>query len=447
VLSDTASLGAEIRATVRLALPLVLTQLAAISVNVVEIGMAGRLDARVMGAVAVGANVWFFAVMGLMGVMMALSPNVAQLDGGGRRGEAAGLFRQSLWLAGAVGVFAFVVMQIGAPLVVRGIGIDAGLADDALAFIRSSSWGAPAIAGYEGCRGLTEGLSMPRPSLGFGLLGIAVLFPAGWVLLFVFGMGAEGMGWAMTFTAWVQFFGFLAFIRRSPRYRDLDWASGRRGPDPAVLWGLFRLGGPMAVSLLMESGLFNSTALVIGRFGDVAVAGHQIALSVASVTFMVPLGFAIATSVRVGNAVGQGDYGKVRRAAAIGLALALVSQLGATALMLSVPYGIAGLYAVDPAVVAFGGGLLFLAALFQLSDGAQCVAAAALRGLKDTQGPMLITVVAYWGVGMPVGLWLTFTAAWGAPGMWAGLIAGLSAAAVLLWWRFARLSARLLQGR
>ncbi len=447
MLSDTASLGAEIRATVRLALPLVLTQLAAISVNVVEIGMAGRLDARVMGAVAVGANVWFFAVMGLLGVMMALSPNVAQLDGAGRRAEAAGLFRQSLWLAGAVGVFAFVVMQGGAPLVVHGIGIDAGLAEDAMAFIRSSSWGAPAIAGYVGCRGLTEGLSMPRPSLGFGLLGLAVLFPAGWVLLFVFGLGAEGMGWAMTLTAWVQFFAFLGFIRQSPRYRDLDWASGRRGPDAAVLWGLFRLGGPMAVSLLMESGLFNSTALVIGRFGDVAVAGHQIALSVASVTFMVPLGFAIATSVRVGNAVGQGDYGKVRRAALIGLALALVSQIGAAALMLTVPFGIAGLYAADPAVVAFGGGLLFLAALFQLSDGAQCVAAAALRGLKDTRGPMLITMIAYWGIGMPVGMWLTFSQAWGPPGMWAGLIAGLSAAAVLLWWRFARLSAGLLRGR
>jgi MATE family multidrug resistance protein len=285
---------------------------------------------------------------------------------------------------------------------------------------------------------------MPRPSLGFALLGIAVLFPLGWVLLFVLGLGAEGMGLAMTLTAWVQFLGFVVFIRRSPRYRDLDWASGKRGPDGAVLWGLFRLGGPMAVSLMMESGLFNSTALVIGRFGEVAVAGHQIALSIASVTFMVPLGFAIATTVRVGNAVGQGDYGMVRRAAVIGLALALASQVGAAGLMLSMPGAIAGFYASDPDVVAFGAGLLFLAALFQLSDGAQVVAAAALRGLKDARVPMLVTAVAYWGVGMPVGLWLTFGRGWQAPGMWGGLIAGLSVAAVLLWWRFARLSRRLM---
>lgn len=437
-------IGAEIGATVRLALPLVLTQLAGIGVNVLEIAMAGRLDARVMGAVAVGTNVWFFAVMGLTGVMMALSPNVAQFDGGGRRGEAAGLFRQSMWLAGAVGIFAFLVMQVGAPVLVRSIGIDAGLADEAIAFVRASSYGAPAIAGYVGCRGLTEGLSMPRPSLGFALLGIAVLFPLGWLLLFVLGQGAEGMGLAMTLTAWVQFLGFLVFIRRSPRYRDLDWASGRRGPDGAVLWGLFRLGGPMSVSLMMESGLFNSTALVIGRFGEVAVAGHQIALSIASVTFMVPLGFAISTTVRVGNAVGQGDYGRVRRAAVIGLALALASQVVAAGLMLAMPAAIAGFYASDPDVVAFGAGLLFLAALFQLSDGAQVVAAAALRGLKDARVPMLVTAVAYWGVGMPVGLWLTFGRGWQAPGMWGGLIAGLSVAAVLLWWRFARLSRRLM---
>lgn len=442
---DRPSLGAEIRATVFLAVPLVLTQLAGIGANVLEIALAGRLDARVMGAVAVGTNLWFFVAMGVMGVMMALSPNIAQLDGAGRRGEAAGLFRQSLWLGGLIAVVAWIVLQAGGPALIRVIGLEDGLAADATAFLRAASYGAPAWAGYVCCRGLTEGLSMPRPSLVFGLLGLVVLAPVGSLFLFGLGMGAAGMGIAITLTIWVQFGAFLGYIAWSPRYADLDWAAGRRGPDGAAMFDLFRLGGPMAVSLLMEGGLFNATALVIGRFGEVAVSGHQIALSVASVTFMVPLGFAIATTVRVGNAVGQGDYGRVRRAALIGLALALASQVGAAILMLSVPGAIAGLYSTDPRVVAFGAGLLLFAALFQVSDGAQVVAAGALRGLKDARVPMYITTVAYWLVGMPTGMVLTFTMDWRAPGMWTGLIAGLSAAAVLLWWRFARLSARLMR--
>ncbi len=425
----------------RLAFPLVLTQLAGISANVLEIMLAGHLNATVMGAVAVGTNVWHFASMGLIGVMMSLSPSIAQLDGAGRRGESAALFIQALWLGGAVGLVCLVLMQLLGPLLIAALGLDAGLAREATIFMRAVSFGAPALPMYVACRGLTEGLSMPRPSLLFGLLGLVVLAPVGWLLMFPLGMGSFGTGLALTFTLWVQFAAFLVFVLRSPRYRDLAWPARLTGPDRAMMWSLFRLGGPMAVSLLMESGMFSATALLIGRFGAVAVAGHQVALSVSAVTFMVPLGFAIATTVRVGNATGRGDMPAVRRAAATGLGLALVSQTCSATLMLTLPRGIAGLYTIDTEVMQFAAGLLFLAALFQLSDGAQVTAAAALRGLKDAKLPMYITTIAYWAIGMPLGWFLTFPRGMGAPGMWCGLIAALSAAAVLLWTRFLRLSA------
>jgi len=418
----------------------VLTQLAGIGANVLEIMLAGHLGPQVMGAVAVGTNVWHFALMGLIGVMMSLSPTVAQLDGAGSRGEAAGQFRQALWLGFGVGVIALVLLQTLGPLLIAAIGLDPALAAEATTFLRATCCGAPALAPYVACRGLTEGLSMPRPSLIIGLLGLVVLAPMGWTSMYVLHLGALGLGISLAVTLWAQFFAFFAFIHLSPRYRDLDWTSGRRGPDWPAIWSLFRLGGPMAVSVMMESGMFSATALLIGRFGAVAVSGHQIALSVASVTFMVPLGLAIATTVRVGNAAGAGDMPAARRSAAIGLGLALLSQAGAAALMLTLPRAIAGLYTEDPAVVAFAAGLLFLAALFQLSDGGQVTAAAALRGLKDARLPMYITIIAYWGIGMPIGCWLTFGLAWGAPGMWVGLIAALTAAAVLLWFRFLRLS-------
>jgi MATE family multidrug resistance protein len=344
-------------------------------------------------------------------------------------------------MGGLVGLFGLLLLQLGGPWLVFAIGLEAGLAAEAISFVRAASCGAPALAMYVGCRGLTEGLSMPRPSMVFGLLGLAILAPVGWVLMYHLDMGALGTGIALSITIWVQFACFLAYLRLSPRYRGLDWGGGKWSPDLPAIRSLFRLGGPMAVSLLMESGMFSATALLIGRFGDVAVSGHQIALSVASVTFMVPLGLAIATTVRVGFAVGRGDPLGVRRAAATGLVLALASQACAAALMLSLPHRIAGLYSGDASIVSFAGGLLFLAALFQLSDGAQVTAAAALRGLKDARMPMVITTIAYWVVGMPLGWTLTFPLGMGAPGMWWGLIVALSVAALLLWARFLRKTA------
>ncbi|MCX7384142.1 MAG: MATE family efflux transporter, partial [Alphaproteobacteria bacterium] len=248
----------------RLAFPLVLTQLAAIGANVLEIMLAGHLDSTVMGAVAIGTNVWHFAAMGLIGVMMSLSPSIAQLDGAGRRGEAAALFVQAIWLGGAVGIVFLALLQILGPLLIEALGIDAGLAREATTFLRAATLGAPALPMYVACRGLTEGLSMPRPSLFFGLFGLVVLAPVGWLLMFPLGLGSLGTGLALAFTLWVQFAAFLAFLLKSPRYRDLAWPARLPLPDRAVMWSLFRLGGPMAVSLLMESGMFSATALLIG---------------------------------------------------------------------------------------------------------------------------------------------------------------------------------------
>jgi MATE family multidrug resistance protein len=199
------------------------------------------------------------------------------------------------------------------------------------------------------------------------------------------------------------------------------------------------------VSLFMEASLFVAVALAIGTLGTDVVASHQIAINVASVTFMVPLGIAMATTVRVGHAIGRGDAEGVRGAGLAGLALTLATQGISAILMLTVPQRIAALYTADTAVIGLAAELLVLAGLFQFSDGLQVSASGALRGLKDTRVPMLITTFAYWGVGMPVGWWLAFKAGLGARGMWMGLIAGLSMAAVLLttrFWRLARASAR-----
>ncbi len=207
--------------------------------------------------------------------------------------------------------------------------------------------------------------------------------------------------------------------------------------------GLLRVGAPMAVSLVLETTLFSAAGLAIGTFGEVAESGHQVALNVAALSFMVPLGIAIATTVRVGNAAGRGDALGVRRAGLSGMALALLAQCGSGATMLLAPEAIARIYTDQPDVLAAATTLLRIAGVFQLSDGLQVSAIGALRGLKDTRMPMLITAFAYWGIGFPVALLLAFRLGFGPSGMWFGLIAGLTTAAALLSARFVALSGRL----
>ena len=288
---------------------------------------------------------------------------------------------------------------------------------------------------------------MPRPTLAFALLGLLVLAPVGYVLMYApFGnpaLGARGCALATVAACWAQLAGFVLWLRFSGHYRGLGWRQGPRGIDLRAIAGLLRIGVPMAVSMLLETSLFSAAGLAIGHFGEQQAASHQVALNVAAFSFMVPLGIAIATTVRVGNAAGRGDATGVRRAGFCGLGLALLVQAVSGGLMLAAPQAIASIYTSDPAVISGSIVLLRIAGIFQLSDGLQVAAMGALRGLKDTRVPMLITALSYWGIGFPLAMLLAFTMDWQAPGMWCGLIAGLTAAAGLLTARFSVLSRRL----
>ena len=430
----------DLRETLTLALPLIAGQLALFAQHLVDVMLAGHLGARVLGIVAIGTNVWGVVLMAIVGLMMALPPGVAQLDGAGRRGEVVGLFRQAVWLALGLGVLMQQVAWWGAPLVLGLLGIAPELVSDTIDFIRVLSFAAPATALFCACRGLTDGVSRPRISLGFGLLGLGVLAPLGWAMMYgrlgLPPMGAMGCAWANLIAMWVAALAYLGFVRFSRATRDLGWGGGGVAPRRDAIIGLLRVGTPMSVSVVLEAAVFATAALVVASFGEVAAGSHQIALNVAALSFMIPLGLSMAVTVRVGNAVGRGDPVGMRRAGLVGVATALITQSVPAALMLLVPAQIAALYTNDPALIAGATGLLTVAALFQLSDGVQVASMGALRGLKDTRIPMFIAAFSYWGVGMPAGWLLTFSAGLGIAGMWFGLIAGLSCAAILLTLRF-----------
>ena len=436
----------DLRETFALALPLILGQLSSIGMNVIDTLLAGHLNAHTLAAVAVGAGVWALAIVTAIGVMMAVPPTVAQLSGAGRRERIGPVFRQALWLALLLGTALLLAVRFLSPLLLDAFGIDPDIVADTTKFLRAIAWGAPALTIYFALRGLSEGLALTRPTMYFGLFGLALLAPIGYMLMYGrFGFaarGAEGSGIATALVLWVQAIAMAVYLQRRSTYADVRPFARFEPPHWGEIGALLRLGVPMGVAVLMECALFVCTALLIASLGAVTVASHQVAINVASVTFMLPLGLAMATTVRVGYAAGRGDALGVRRAGMAGIALSLATQLVSASAMALFPLFIARIYTDDAGVATLAAQLLVLAAIFQFSDGIQVTANGALRGLKDTTVPMLITLFAYWMVGMPVGYWLAFHQQRGAAGMWMGLVAGLTTAAVLLLLRFLRVSRR-----
>ena len=444
--SRLARLKLEVGATFVLALPIVIGQLLTIAMNVIDTVLAGRLGTRVLAAVAMGNQVWVVALLIVIGVMLAVTPAVAQLDGAGRRAEVGAVFRQALWLALIIGLVLWLAMLNAAPLF-HWAGVDAAIVPDALAFMRAIAWGAPALALFFACKNLSEGLSLTRPTMYFSALAVVVLLPLAYVLMYgklgMPAMGAAGAGLAHAITLWVEALAFLAYLATRRHYRAANLFARFDLPQARAIGELLRVGVPMGVAIVMEGGLFVATALLAGALGEVPAAAHQVAINVASVTFMLPLGIGMACTVRVGNAVGRGDAAGVALAGAAGLALTLVCQAASAAAMIVFADAIVGAYTRDAAVISLATVLLVMAAIFQFSDGVQAFTNGALRGLKDTAVPAAITIFAYWVVGFPLGWWLGFERGHGAPGLWVGLIAGLTVSALLLGARFIAMARRL----
>ncbi|RFF30988.1 MATE family efflux transporter [Wenzhouxiangella sediminis] len=436
-------LPAEIRRTLLLAGPLIIGQVTSYAMTLVDTLMAGRLGALDLGAVAIGSSIWSAGMVFIVGLMMAVSAAVSQLEGAGRRGQAGELTRQALWLALFISALFFFLMRRGDGLMDL-IGVEPAVAELAHRYLLAISWGMPALAGMFVLRFFSEGTGHTRPTMYIGVMGIAFNVPLNYVLMFgklgFPALGAEGCGWASAVVLWLQLVMMAAWVRWRPYYRPFGVFARFSGPDWRELRALLALGLPIGVMVFLEASLFIASALAIGTLGTLPVAAHQVAINFSGLIFMVPLGLSGAITVRVGNAVGRRDRAGARRAGLVGMGMALGFGALASLTMILFPEWIARMYTPDPEVVALAASLLFFAAVFQLADCLQVSAAGALRGLKDTRVPMGYCVLAYWLVGMTLGWWLTFRQDWGPAGMWCGIIAGLTVAALLLGARFLRIT-------
>ena len=446
--ADAPRLPQEMRRTGVLAAPLVLGHLSTGLIGFVDSVIAGHHGTDTLAAVAVGTALFWLPMMVPMGTLMSLPPAVSQLDGAGRRDEIGALFRQALWLAAMLGVALFALMT-AAVHALGPLGIAPAIIPGASDFLLGIRWGVPALTLYLCMRYLSDGLHFTLPTMVLGFGGLLLLVPLGYVFTYgALGMperGAGGLGIASAIMLWMQATAFALYLRRSPRFAGLRLFAQFDRPRWTTIRGLLATGLPIGVTVAMEGGLFIATALLIGRLGEVPAAAHQIAINVASLCFMIPVGLAEATTVRVGHALGRRDADGVRRAALAGYAIVLGTQALSALVLLLGNQWIVGFYTDDVAVATLAASLLLYAAAFQFPDGVQVLSAGALRGLGDTRVPMLLAVLAYWGVGMPLGAAMGLgiggiTTGWGPRGMWLGLIAGLTVAALLLGWRFRRSS-------
>ncbi|MDT8437733.1 MAG: MATE family efflux transporter [Wenzhouxiangellaceae bacterium] len=433
----------EVRRTLILAGPLIIGQLTSFGMNFVDTIMAGRLGQIDLGAIAVGSSIWAAGLLFVLGVLMSLSPAVSQLDGAGRPRQAGELVRQGLWIA----LFLTVVMLVlarNAGWVMRLLSVEPAVAELALGYLVAMSWGAPALLVLLVFRFFAEGTGRTRPTMYVGVLGIVLNVPLNYVLMFgKFGfepMGAVGCGWATAIVFWLQALALVAYVRWRRHFAPFAVFERGSPPNAREIIGLLRVGLPIGVMIFFEGGLFVATALLIGTLGALPIAAHQVAINFAAMAFMVPLGLAGAITVRVGNAIGRGDPFAARLAGRVGIGMAAVFGLVSATIMSLFPTLIARIYTNDAEVIALAAHLLMFAAVFQVSDGLQASAAGALRGLKDTRRPMVYSLLSYWCVGLALGAWLTFARDFGAVGMWLGLIAGLSVAAVLMTGRFWRIT-------
>lgn len=444
------TLTLEVRRTFTLALPLILAQLAQMSMSFVDTLMVGRLGNASLAGIALGSSIFFLALIICSGVLFAVGPTVSQAFGAGDLETAGRAAQQSFFLALLLLVPALLLFWQVGPLLAR-LGQEPQTAALATGYIQAIAWGfLPALL-TTGLRGLLEGISNPRPVMFIALAGVGLNVFANYTLMFGnFGfpaLGLVGTGWASAFTYWMTFLALALYVHRAlPQFGVFRRLRLQR----SVLWTLLRVGWPIGLTLGFESALFSATAILMGVLGTVPLAAHQIAIQSASFTFMVPLGLASATAVRVGQAAGRRDAAGVRRAGWVGIALSAAVMLLSALTFWLLPERVVSLYLrlddpANAAVIRTAVQFLAFAAAFQVFDGLQVSAAGALRGLKDTRAPMLISLFSYWGIGLSSGALLAFTLGLGGRGLWLGLVLGLVAAALLLVGRFRRVYLRLLR--
>lgn len=428
--------AARLRRVLGLALPAVVSEVAGMAMGLVDTWMVAPLGPRALAAVGLGNAVFFPVVLLFLGVLIALDTLIAQAHGRGEDDRAGHLLGQGLWLSLAMGVPLTAAFQLAEPVLLA-LGQAPEVAAPAARYLEALGWCILPFLAYTAYRGFCHGLGDTRRAMAVTLAANVVNAAANFALLYgAWGfpeLGVAGLGYA---TAASRLFMLvaLAILAHGRRF-----AAGRprmTRPDPAALREILVMGVPIGGLILLEAGGFSFAGVMVGWLGELPLAGHQVVLTVASFTFMVPLGLATGAALVIGQDLGRGQPEEAALDGRLAIALGAAFMTCTGTLFWLAPARLVGLFTDHAGTVAVAVGLFPLAAFFQLFDGLQCVAGGCLRGAGDTHTSFRYNLLGFWVLGLPLGYLLGFPGGMGARGIWAGLACALVCTGTLLTRRF-----------
>lgn len=425
--------------TLSLAYPVIIGQLGLIMMGVIDSIMVGELGAVPLAAASLSNSLIFLVLIIAIGNAVAVTPLIAILVGAKKLDECGIYFRQSLLVNLAMGLIVFLIILAGVNFLhLLGQSFEVQQKAKSYMIIIGLSIFPQMI--FQTYKQFIEGLSIMRPAMVITLAANLVNVFANWVLIFG-NLGfprleLDGAGWATFISRMFMAISLMIFVMRNKRFKIYDVSFHFRSINFPVIKKILSVGLPSGFQYFFEVGAFSFAVIMIGWIGPNELAAHQIAISLASVSFMGALGISQAGGILVGNAVGEQNVNLVRKNGFIAILLGMIWMSASGLFFITFRNYLPYIYIRDEAVIQIASQLLVIAALFQLSDGIQAVGIGILRGLTDVKGPTLITFIAYWIISLPIGYILGFTLNLGVLGVWIGLLIGLTCSALMLTIRF-----------
>ncbi|MBK7229329.1 MAG: MATE family efflux transporter [Ignavibacteriales bacterium] len=436
---DLKNIKEEISKTFKLAYPIMIGQLGIIMMGVVDSMMVGQLGPVPLAAASLGNSLIFLVLIIGIGCSVVISPIIAILVGGKRYSECGTYFRQSLLVNVVLSFIMLGIILLGVNFI-QYLDQPPEVVELSIIYMTIVGLSAVPLMIYQTYKQFIEGLSIMKPAMIIAILANLINAFANWVLIFgKFGfpvLGIAGAAWATFVSRVFMALAIMFYVMRNDKFKQYDVNFHFRKLDFPIIKKILSLGLPSGFQYFFEVGAFTFAVIMIGWIGANELAAHQIAINLASISFMVVLGISQAASIRVGNAMGEQSVSKIRKAGFTGIIFGASTMFLAGITFIILNDFLPTLYINDKSVIEIASRLLIIAALFQLSDGTQAVGIGVLRGLTDVKGPTIITFIAYWVISLPIAYLLAFNFNLGVDGVWIGLFVGLTASALMLTFRF-----------
>ncbi|MBT5008521.1 MATE family efflux transporter [Pseudomonadales bacterium] len=420
----------ELNVLLRLSAPMIATQFFIMGMGFVDTAMSGQYSSLDLAGVAMGGVILWPLFMLFAGVLTALTPMVSQHVGGGRRLAVGALIQQGIWVAMIFGVILFLLVRISEPLLIL-FDVAPEAVSIAMAYLKAASWGCPAVMLYVTLRYACEGLG--QTLLPMLIAGTTLPINAGLNYVLIYGLfgapelGGEGCGWATAITMWFEL-GVMLLVIRRPWLRNTGLFERVLKPKLATIKSILQVGLPIGMTMFLEMTVFSLVSLLVGSIGIAAIGANTIGGNLNWFVFVIPMALGSAASIRVGYHVGAKDYALAAKVARLSVLISATYAFLASLVLVLGREVLPRIYTSDPAVLALTAEVLLIVAAYQFFDCTQATMIGALRGYKDTQYPMIISIIGYWLIALPVGTILGWgLLGWnlGVLGFWIGLGCGV----------------------